>query len=155
MLKTPPLCDGRPRCNNVESLCFSALRHVTPAPYRQRYRANLLALKYWTSCGCKKANARCGIFCEAFGIISLGSDLFCLLTGDFLSPSAAEEGGCGLTFSAKPASHAENENCGTWWHNLPLHVSVDKAAAPPRNPDLLPLLLRRRHLVARKPKQQL
>lgn len=42
-------------------------------------------LKYWTSHICGQANARCGIFQEASGIISLwdapsGCDLFCLLT---------------------------------------------------------------------------
>lgn len=66
---------------------------------------------------------------------TFGSDLFCLLTGDFfcVPPPAAKTrqrnatGGCDLTFSSEPGSlTGENEKCGTWRRNLPQHIRVHK-----------------------------
>lgn len=107
----------------IPSLGVIIFNHFIPLPfamrhlclYRQCDGTNFLPLKYWATRSCKKANARCGIFYKAFGIICLSAkhsgltfSVYWLET--FLFPPAAKRrlrnatGGCDLTFSSEPGS---------------------------------------------------
>lgn len=111
---------------------------ATPVLHCQCDGSNFLLLKYWTPGSYKKANARCGIFCKAFGIISLsvkhlGLTFLFIDWRLFFCLPLLQKWGCVMLQEAvtwhlvlSRALSGENEKCDTWWRNLPQHIWVDK-----------------------------
>lgn len=70
---TMPFIETNPLYIELFLWFFFFLPFVTqsPEPHCQCDWSNFLRLKYWATSSYMEANVRCGIFCGAFGIISL------------------------------------------------------------------------------------